>query len=177
MKEAHTSSIAVSQAATYHGAGPNAVAQRAAVAQLKGGQKTLGVSCNKQIGQNLCWAAVTEAVTGTSQASLKKTYTNDQDIVNDPKQALIDLGKYSSEKASKLTWDTLVDEIDAGRPVIILIGPKKDAHYMLVVGYNGNSKNDKNRKYVISDPLLSGTTNYDADTFGGLIHQGSYFLS
>lgn len=177
MKEAHSSSTAVSQAATYHGAGPNAVAQRAAVAQLKGGKKTLGVSCNKQIGQNLCWAAVTEAVTGTSQTNLMNTYTGGQDVVNDPLQALTDLGKYKSEKASKLTWDTLVDEIDAGRPVIILIGPKKDAHYMLVVGYDGNSKADKNRKYVISDPLLGGTTDYDADTFNGLIHQGSYFLN
>lgn len=166
-----------SMAAAYTGAGPKATAQMSAVAQLLGGNKTLNYTCNVQIGQNTCWAAVAEAVTNVSQANLMQTYTNGQDIINDPKQALQDNNKYAGEKAGKITWDTIVTEINNNHPLILLIGPKKDAHYILLVGYNGSSKSDKNRKYVVSDPLNGGTENWDADTFNNHIHQGHYYIS
>jgi hypothetical protein len=163
--------------AAFSGAGSRALAQFAAVAQFAGGNKKLNYTCNVQIGNNLCWAAVTEAVTGVGQANLMQTYTGGQDIVNDPKQALQDNNKYAGEKASKITWDDIVSEINGNHPIILLIGPKSDAHYILLVGYNGTSKSDKKRTYIISDPLNGGTETWSADDFNGKTHRGYYCIA
>lgn len=163
--------------AAYNGGGSKALAQFAAVAQFTGGNKTLNFACNIQIGKNLCWAAVTEAVSGVGQAYLMQTYTAGNDVVNDPKQALIDNGKYAGEKAGKITWEGIVSEINGNHPIILLIGPKVDAHYILLVGYNGTSKSDKNRTYTISDPLKGGTEIWSADDFNSHIHQGHYCIN
>jgi PhoPQ-activated pathogenicity-related protein len=163
--------------AAFNGAGSKALAQFAAVAQFVGGNKTLNITCNVQIGANLCWAAVTEAVTGVSQAQLMQTYTGGKDVVNDPKQALQDNNKYAKEKNTKITWDDMVTEINSNHPIILLIGPKANAHYILLVGFNGTSKSDKARTYTISDPLNGGTEIWTADDFNGKLHRGYYCTS
>lgn len=163
--------------AAFNGAGSRALAQFAAVAQFVGGNQTLNYACNVQAGNNLCWAAVTEAVTGISQAALMQTYTGGQDIINDPKQALNDNGMYAGEKAGKISWDIIVAEINANHPLILLIGPKANAHYILLIGYNGTSKNDPNRTYTVSDPLNGGTQIWSAGVFNSHTHQGHYYIT
>ncbi|TND07553.1 MAG: hypothetical protein FD123_3105 [Bacteroidetes bacterium] len=136
--------------------GINAVQCYPAVAQFKGGKKTLGIQAPQQAQPNWCWAAACSVIVGQTQQFLANQFVGGRDEQFDPVNVLNTYLKFGSEKNGKIPWDTLVDEVDAGRPVILLFGPKKDAHYILVTGYDGNSNRDKNRKYVISDPDNGG---------------------
>ncbi|MCG8606212.1 DUF4157 domain-containing protein, partial [bacterium] len=123
----------------------------------------LHVECQPQKKTNWCWAAVAQAVIQyyekrvVSQEDLADQFTHGQayDEEADPWAAL---GNHASEarEHSMIPWEHLTREIDKGCPILGYVGPKHNAHYILIVGYTGRSSRDPNRRYIILDPKREG---------------------
>lgn len=126
------------------------------VAQFLGGKKSLGISAPAQAQTNWCWAACCSVIVGQLQQDLATQFVGGKNDTFDALNVLTTYGKHGGTYAKKIPWDTLVTEIDNDRPVVLLFGPSKNAHYVLMVGYDGSSNRDKNRKYILSDPQQKG---------------------
>gem|GEM_PF-3028490 len=139
------------------GSGRFATQRFPAVAQfVKGGNSTLPILAPAQTQTNWCWAAVCSVIVGQTQQALANQFVGGANNQFDALNVLQAYNKHGATKLGKVPWDTLVDEVNAGRPIVMLFGPTNNAHYVLMIGYNGKSRADKNRKYVISDPEQLG---------------------
>lgn len=100
-------------------------------------------------------------------AVINETYKNEQEAIalsvcngnvdqieddQDPYDYLNNLGIIDNCHNKPPSWNEVVTNINNDNPLIVLIGPAKNAHYLLLIGYSGNSANDPNRHFTYIDP-------------------------
>jgi hypothetical protein len=107
-----------------------------------------------------CYAAVAQAIvlyyTGAkvSQRSVAATFGTKGH--QDPAEYLVplDLLRVKSDThyghVGIVPWNTVVTEINGGRPIIVYVG---GCHYALLIGYEGKEPRDAQRAYIFLDPL------------------------
>ena len=125
----------------------------------------LPVLCQPQQKTNWCWAAVAQAVIQyyehrvVSQEELADSFTEGGRAHDEEADPWLALGTHrsGSDVHSMISWDAVTDEINRGFPIVGYVGPKNNAHYILIVGYTGRSYRDPNRRYIILDPERGGT--------------------
>ena len=123
--------------------------------------KILDIELKTQCSDNWCYAAVIEAINKfyklpeLSQKSIAHTFPDPQGM-QDPYNILNSLnvinksqGAFGVKKGIP-SWIELVNNINNNRPIISKVGK----HYILLIGYDGNSSRDPQRKYIFLDPLL-----------------------
>jgi hypothetical protein len=117
----------------------------------------------KQESDNWCYASVIQALvryysnTNITQNTIASTY-NCRYGMQDPVEYLSYHGYIIPTNKNNLLygykgivpWNILINEINSGRPIISYVGK----HYVLLVGYDGKSSRDTNRKYIFIDPLI-----------------------
>lgn len=118
----------------------------------------------QQEGPNWCYSSIIEAIVkyynkrpnniSLTQRNIASIVANNSCIngMQDPYKFLNGRGYIAGLTTAKLAWTTITNEIDAGRPIILLVGE----HYIILNGYKGNSLKDPNRILYFLDPLLPG---------------------
>lgn len=124
-------------------------------------REILSIELEPQYSDNWCYAAVVQAVSKyyglapISQKHIASRFSNSEDM-QDPYNTLVSMNLINNSKAKygvKMgipSWDDLVQNINSKKHLISKVGK----HYVLLIGYDGSSKTDKNRKYIFIDPLF-----------------------
>ena len=84
-----------------------------------------------------------------------KICKNNIDNINkdqDPYEYLNEFGIINNCNKSWPSWNLVVENINNNNPLIVLIGIAKNAHYLLLIGYNGINSRDNNRSFIYIDP-------------------------
>ena len=130
----------------------------------------LEIHLEKQEKSNYCYAAVIQAIQRyygitKTQTNIVQTYYGEKECQNEMQDPFTYLEKHGYSKGSEkfnrtsLVWD-IAKEIDAGFPVIVKIGiSEAEGHFVLLVGYDGKNKTDKERKFIFKDPLADNPNN------------------
>ncbi len=120
------------------------------------------ITMQQQKGPNWCYSSVIQSIVRYYNKRPNNTRLNQRNIASivagntcingmqDPYYFLHDRGYIAGLSTKKLTWDVITQQIDAGFPIILLVGE----HYIILYGYNGNGYRDPNRKLYFLDPLL-----------------------
>ena len=122
----------------------------------------LPVTMKQQEGPNWCYSSVIQAIVRYYNKRPNNTRLNQRNIatvvaenrcingMQDPYAFLYGRGYVAGIYEKSLTWDIITEQINAGFPIILLVGK----HYIILRGYSGNSSRDPNRKLYFLDPLL-----------------------
>ena len=76
----------------------------------------------------------------------------DIDKDQDPYEYLNKLEIINNCNKGNPSWNLVVQNINSNNPLIVLIGVAKNAHYLLLIGYNGKNSRDNNRTFIYIDP-------------------------
>jgi hypothetical protein len=124
-------------------------------------REILDIELEPQCSDNWCYAAVIQAVNTyyglapISQKNIASTFLNSE-AMQDPYNTLILMNLINNSKIRygvKMgipSWDDVVQSINNKKPLISKVGK----HYILLIGYDGSSRTNKNRKYIFLDPLF-----------------------
>lgn len=124
-------------------------------------REILNIQLEPQCSDNWCYAAVIQAVNNyyglppISQKNIAARFSNSE-AMQDPYNTLVSMNFINNSKVKygvKMgipSWDDVVQSINNRKPLISKVGK----HYIILIGYDGNSRTNKNRKYIFLDPLI-----------------------
>jgi hypothetical protein len=123
--------------------------------------KIITMKMKQQEKPNWCYSSVIQAIIRYYNKIPNNTRLNQRNIASivahngcingmqDPYAFLDGRGYIAGIFRKSLTWNVITQQIDAGHPIILLVGK----HYIILNGYSGSSSHDRYRELYFLDPL------------------------